>query len=310
MPSFSSTNKTINLILPEFYQDLVNQKEYEIILTKSIKEVERIGQVISVNDGTITIKSPDEEVDELHFHLDNLVRKCRNADKADWEEIIEDHFQRFDRNRSKQEYINKDFDFARDLLVVQVRPVGTISESDLSDFVYREDIPHTHTFLTLQYDGAFHFVRKDEIGEWEKQEEELFETGLANIPREEIEVEEYLMQNEYEMFVFYSGDFSASFMLELEKNASYAVGQFGSVVSIPAKGTAFVHPINGKTALGFINTIADMRQEIYNEEPAPISEKFYWYYQQRFFEFSEEELEDAISISYPQELSDLLENNF
>lgn len=306
---FSKNNDKIDRSRPDFNQDLVTEKEYSRILKLSLREVEKIGEVISVSDGTITISHPNNSEEEIKFHLDNLVRKCKSTEASEWEELIIDHYRRFTINESKAEYIYKDFDYAQDLLTVQVRSYDTFSESDIQDYVTRIDIPHTCTFLILDYDEGFHYVRRDDIAEWEKEESELFRIGLGNLSREEIDIQEYLIQDKFQMFAFFSGDYSASFMVELEKNADFVIGQLGSVVTIPTKGTALVHPINADTALDFISAIGKMQQGFYKEDPVPITDKFYWYYQHQFILFPEENEEDKVFIFYPKELSLLLKNN-
>ena len=304
-----NNHDNLNKSRPDFYQDLVTQQEYEVILDKSIQAVTRMGKVISVKDGTIILEQPDDAGGLMQFHLDNLVRKCKSAQPSEWDEIILDHFQRFPVNKSKGNYIYKDFEFAQDLLKVQVRAYDSFNEMDIPDFVTRIDIPDTYTFLILEYDQLFHFVRREDILEWEKSEDELFAIALGNVAKEEMDIQEYLLADDLEMYAFFSGDYSASFMVELEKNGSFAVGRFGSVVTIPTKGTALVHPIQSNTALSFISAISEGQQEFLNDDPVPISARYYWYYQQQFTLFPEEVGEGTITVSHPEKLMELLQNN-
>lgn len=293
--------------VPQSYSKLVNQKEYEFILACSIQEIEKLGRIVSIEDGVITAKDLQDEDQEMKIYLGNLIKKCKQETTEEWIKIIGDHFGRLQINKSKSKYIHKDIDFAQNLIKVQVRMFDTMSDISLDELVCREDMPGTYTFLVLDFDERFHFIRKDGIAEWEKSIDELFEIGFDNVVREKINVKEYTLKEDIEMFSFFDGDFSASYVIQLERNAPYAIGTFGSVVTIPSKGVALVHPINGETALDFISTVIDTQQAFYRQDPVPITDTFYWFYESKFYPFAEMEKDGKDYITYPKEFWQMIE---
>ena len=306
MRNFESNKDTIHdRQRPKFYQGLVSQQEYEQILDYAITAVQKIGEIDTIADGTIKLKNIGEEHRETQFHLDNLVRICKSSHPNEWKSIVNDHFSKFDSNPAKEKYIQKDFDFAAPMIKVLVRLFEDFQA--LEEFVYRVDFPGTHTFLILDYDNKFHFIRKDQTQEWEKTTPELFEIALDNIAQEEIIINEGTWDDTYEMFSFFSGDFSASFMVDLQRNAHFAIGKYGSVVAIPTKGSALVHPINGTTALNFISSFYKAQQNFFNEDAVPITDKFFWYYRGKYELFPEKVNNNgSVTISNPIGLLELL----
>jgi hypothetical protein len=169
------------------------------------------------------------------------------------------------------------------------------------------DLPETVTFLILDFHDQFHFIKRENIVEWNKSEVELFETGFANVSLEQIEISETLFKGLFNVFTFFSGDFSASFVIELEKNAGYAIGTHGSIVAIPAKGSAFVHPIENDEVMEVISALSDVTKKFFDEDPGNITTNFYWYHDGKFDLFPKEQVDkESPRIKWPLELKERL----
>lgn len=301
---FSKRDKRINKKIPAFYAEILTQKEYELILGYAIESCKQFGELISASEGTIKIKALDNQDNELLFHLDNLVRRCKNEANEDWKTIVENHFSKLVINPQKEKYIFKDFDFAEPLIKFLVRTYNTFDQ--IEAFVFQSHIPDTYSFLVLDYDDMFHFVRKDEIKEWGKTEAELFEIAFDNIAKEDIDIKEVLWLDQFEIFTFFSHNFSPSFVVDLEANGPFAIGKYGSVVTIPTKGSAMVHPINGNTVMSFISTFDETLQKFFSEDEVPVSDRYFWFYEGQFKLFNEREENGKTLISMPDELEKLL----
>lgn len=301
---FSKNDTHIDKKRPTSYEGIVNQQEYETILDYALEHLKPIAEIVSVKDGTIMIKKASKPEEEMQCHLDNLVRRCKNEDKKDWQDIVNHHFNRMSIDPHKTKYIYKDFDFAQSMVKFVVRHESTFDKK--MGFVCRVDLQGTFTFLVLDTDEAFQYIRKQDIKEWEKTEEELFEIAFENVAAEKIEINQFHWKEQFEAYAFFSGDFSASYIVDLEKNAPFAIGKYGSVVAIPTKGSAIVHPLNGATALDFIVSFYETLTSFFTEDEVPISNRYYWYYKGRFQLFEEREDKGKIVVSLPQKLEQLL----
>jgi hypothetical protein len=300
---FSKKDKNFDRRMPAHYEGIVTQKEYETILDYAVAYLQQISEIISAKDGTIVIKKADKPEEEMQCHLDNLTRRCKSEDVSEWQTIVNQHFARLNVDPHKVKYIFKDFDFAEPMVKYAVRHASMVDKID--DVVHRVDLPETGTFLVLDTDESFRYIRKNDILEWGKTEEELFEIAAQNVALEKIEIAEILWAEKFEAYTFFSGDFSASFIVELEKNAEFSIGRYGAVVTIPSKGTAIVHPLNGATALDFIVSFYGMMRNFYVEDQVPITDNFYWYYEGQFELFIEKEKLGQTLLSLPKKLEQL-----
>ena len=149
---------------------------------------------------------------EIHISLDNLVRKCKNADAAEWEEIITLHFSKFPTNEAALNYIYKDYEFAGKLLKILIKPNGSFRKIE-DQLIYRVDFPGTQSYLVIDFDDKFHFVNSQHINEWEQSINDLFLDALANTAEEKMEIARIDLDEESEVFAFFSGDYAASYMI-------------------------------------------------------------------------------------------------
>jgi uncharacterized protein YtpQ (UPF0354 family) len=204
---------------------------------------------VRIGDGEIFVDYNDQEI---HFYLDNLVRLLAQNEKSQWEKYVTEHFDKQKENPFAADYIYKDFEYASQFIIVYLKSKNTFEPDQVNDYVHQMHLPETYTFLILDFNEQFHFVRRENILQWSKNENELFEIGLANISNESIDIKESKLEGKYPLYTFFNGDFSASFIIQLERNASFAIGTYGSIVAVPTKGSAFIHPIENNQVMAVI----------------------------------------------------------
>jgi hypothetical protein len=249
-----------------------------------------------------------DEGNRKQFYLDNLIRNLRNVEKQEWEREIILHFDKLEDKSKAYDYLYKDFEYAAQYLKVMVKPSDFMSV-DVSGYVKRIDFPGTFTFLIFDFQEQFRYITSDRASEWGKAEEELFEIALQNIAKEEVEVSEYQFAERFNVFSFFSGDFSVSYLIDFEGLADDFKGHYGSMVAIPTKGSAFVHPIETTDVLELAATLYSTIEKFYAEDPSPITTMLYWYYEGQFKAFKYEvKDEDKLTISLPHELQQLFES--
>ena len=105
----------------------------------------------------------------------------------------------------------------------------------------------------------------------------------------------------------FHNDFAAAYAIELAQNVEESIGPYGSVVSIPAKGVAFVHPIEADTVFDYIGASHELVQSFYADEVYTVTDRYYWYYQGRYQLFPYRIDGTKAYLSYPAELRMLLE---
>lgn len=301
---FDIFKKKKRTILPEDYSNLVDEKGYEIFLNKSLSILKNLGyNVVSFDNGDIVYEK--ENCEKAHFYLDNLLKVYLQADDRDKDTEIQNHFSKLKDQTKAYDYLYKDFDYAKQFLKVLLKADDILPNNH--GFVYQNNYPSLLTFLVLDFEDQFHYVNRNEVSLWETDELELFEIAKENIRKEEIEIMQYNYEDKYDVFVLISGDFSASYTLLIEQEFDFAIGQFGTLVALPTKGTAFLYPIQKDDVLDVIVTIYPTVEQFFNEDPGNITLDFYWYYNGQYEIFEKESNGDGtITIKNPKKLIDLL----
>lgn len=293
--------------LPDMYDGIVDENEYDEIMQICINYFKDNGLIISkIDEGEIVTEI---DGDEHHLYLDNLVRILASNNKTSWKLLIYEHFNKLKPHKSALNYFYKDFDYASQFLRVLLKEDSFNFGDTIDNYVHRIDFPKTNTFLILEFEEKFHYVRKDNIIEWNKSYNELFEIAIQNIPEDEIKAKEYIFGEKFTVFIFLSGDFSASLMLDLKNRAEYSIGIFGTLIAIPAKGTAYAHPIENGEILELVKILDPIVEKFYNEDPGNITTNFYWYFNNQFQIFPTKQSDKELIISMPKDLIKLINTN-
>lgn len=297
----------IDRTMPEEYGSLITQNDYDHILDLSLAYLYTKGTVNKVSNGTIYMKFDDQEY-ESRLGFDNLVRKCHKHDLEEWAVVITEHFSKYKLNKSALNYIFKDFEFAAQLLKPLVKPNGTIPRDFINDFVHRTDFEETNTFIVIDFEDKFQFVRLDNMTEWETSVEDLFYIAQQNVNKEAIEIRR-VDWGDLSFYALFNGNFSVSYLLDLQKNLPDAIGELGSFVAIPTKGVAIVFPIEAMNTLAnFIQTITGLVSQYYTEDESPITDNYYWYHDNKFHLFPYQANDNQKTLFPPPALIALLEN--
>ena len=302
---FNILKKKKKTNLPDDYANLIDEKGYKIFLDKCLSTLYDLGyKVTSSDNGDIIYEKEDS--DEAHFYLDNLLRKYIQADLDKKDIEILTHFKQLSDQTKAYDYLYKDFDYSKQFLKILLKADDILPNND--DFVYQRNYPELLTFLVLDFEEQFHYVKKNEVYQWEIDDLELFEIAKENISNEEIEIKQFNFHDKYDVFALFSGDFSASYTLLIEQELDFAIGRFGTLIALPTKGSAFLYIIEKNDVLDVIATIYSTIEQFFNEDPGNITLDFYWYFEGQFQIFNKTLNEDgSISFSKPQKLNDLLD---
>ncbi len=295
--------------IPGDYKHIMDQAGYERMVNIVFNYFRDKGdKVISLIDGMLTVKGEDGK--DLKYGFDNLVRMLTGAEYDDWESIIYSHFNKINFSDEAYKYFFKDYEHARQYLKILVKHEAILGNEFAKDLVLRTDFPGTRTVLVFDYENQFRYLKREEVAAWNMSAELLFEEALNNVSEEDVSINKMEHDDGWEFFSFFSGDFSASRMIELEKYFDFAVGQFGSLVAIPTKGSAFVAPLTDNRVTARIELIAPLVSQFFEQDPGNITNNFYWIYQGAIECFPTQSAGDGyITVKLPQSLVALLDSS-
>jgi hypothetical protein len=290
-----------NYPLPKRHANLMTQSEYNQVVKFAIAEIEKFGQIKTIDDGSISM---DGDRKGQVYNLDNLMFRCKEYDVNEWKTIISDHFQRISRrNEAKSGFFLKDFEHGQKRIKLLVREPISTRTSEL----YRSDFSPLHSYLVLDDDESYQFLTDKSVVEWEQKEDDLFEIALENMSKETFKLERFeIGETKSEAFLISHPASAASIFIDLAQNLPDAVGEFGSVLFIPSRTMGIASPINDPMLLGsVIGTIYQLNVNFFEKDHNRLILDPFWYYRGRIYPFTQEEVEGGFRIGLPKKMIEL-----
>jgi hypothetical protein len=265
--------------LPDRYVGQITQDEYDIIIKHSVDFLKERGTIEKIEDGVIFVELNNDSDDVNQLALDNLLRNCKQEDDKDkWKEIIVDHFTRL---TTKVDFDKSDFDKCRDLLAIRIYP--EYEEKTKAVMTFKVDFPGTLSALVLDLPDKYVSIDQETIDLWRVPVDSLFYIAQQNVnKREGIEIREAKESEASRVYTFFSIDHSARFIRDIERNADFAIGEYGAFVAIPTRGSAFVVPIDDKSAVESIDKLRPMIKSFFDEDSGNITTDIFWYNNESF----------------------------
>jgi hypothetical protein len=265
--------------LPTKYAGLITQDEYDIVVKHSVDFLKEKGTINKIEDGVIYVELNADSDNVNQLALDNLLRNCKQEeDKAKWKEIVVDHFARL---TAKVEFDKSDFEKCRDLLSIRIYP--EYEEKTKAVMTFKVDFPGTMSTLVLDLSDKYESIDKETIDLWRVPVDSLFYLAQENVnKREGIEIKNVKRGETTNIYSFFSSDYSASFIRDIQGNADFAIGEFGAFVAIPTSGSAFVIPIDDIAALEALEKLRPIVKSFFDEDPGNITTDIFWYNKESF----------------------------
>lgn len=275
--------KTIFEKIPARFNHLLCEEDYIKVLEIVQDFLENKGFLENISDGVIFFI---DDTDEYHqIPLDNLIRTICGLNVTDWKNQIDEHFNKL-LKKPELNYNLQDFSSIKNILSLRIYPDGYFKSIDFQGkIVYKVDFELTKTTLVFDFPDKFTPVENKYLSKWGIDKEEIFKIAQKNVNKQKIIIDKKTYSGGVELYTFFSGDYSISYLRDFERNAGFAKGNYGSLVMIPTRGSGFVHPINQKDISFVISEIHNMIFNFYEEDPGPINANYYWYYNGKFTMF-------------------------
>ncbi len=213
--------------------------------------------------------------------LGNVAAKCAGTPVALWTTIIDLHLNELERLRLNQLSPSEnvaDYDDIADALTVQIWPEHLVS--GIQNPIGRVDLDETRTLLTLDQSTESRPVSRAEASHWGRSDEELIETGIANLERSLTPVEREMDFGLSSTVRILMADppmdcYLAGCALWLER-VSDTVGTHGALVSVTNRDMLIAYPIDSVDVTQAITGMVPLVKKAVAERPHPISDNVYW----------------------------------
>ncbi|QHT68050.1 hypothetical protein GXP67_16080 [Rhodocytophaga rosea] len=285
---FSAYSQKIDYSVPKDFVKYIDKQDYRKIIDASVAIISKRYQIDFVKKGAIHLKSGQYMEG---FHVDNLINKClRVEDKSKWETEIEEHFTNLFASLDEQKNINpEDFESIRKYLSLRIYSKVFIEQKAGRDkIIFETHLEDTYTVLMLDLPGAFATVDPGVFENWKQNKKEVFDIAQTNINKQQVEkITKTFQVDQAEVEISFLGneDYAASYALDLIHNSPDLVGEWGSVIAVPNKGLVNICKISRDKPVEFVKFIQYTKaavEQFYRQHPQPISNQYFWYYQDRF----------------------------
>jgi len=306
-------SKTEKIETPEEMKHIVSNDDFNLILTFATTHLTKKGQQnISFEDGLLLYDTLGECEISNQTNFLNLVKSVLCEERKDWQVKTAEYFDRLNQDEELEEEVLLNFEKAKEYLTVRLHPITTYQDephqSHIETLVYNVKIPDTYSMLALDLPTRFHFLTVDEINVWSEEKSKLFEIAYNNL-RDKIEnIQE--QRHDWDGAIFYTlfdRNYSAAYCIDFANNCDNLIGEKGSLISFPTRGSVFVHPIsdNGKFNIGY-DHIVEKTNKFFDDDPGPISRNIYWFYENKIALFEMIWNNGELTYNIPKQLQDLL----
>ncbi|MDL2234849.1 hypothetical protein LJC07_01680 [Christensenellaceae bacterium OttesenSCG-928-L17] len=281
----------------------LGKKEYPLFIKALEDYFQQKGEPFELQDGVVKLKNSD-----FSFGLSNLVQICAQVQPREYADIMARHFNLLLESKEFETQFQKriaDFEYVKPYLAVRLYDWEYLQAAGGDTFLHRPVAGELYAALVWDFPTAIQNVKRDEIAQWGKTEEELFAIGMDNIRQaysmqpEEIDIgEDTLFGFGYEHF------FVPNILFDLEKNPAF-VGKGGAIVAAPTRSFAMIYPIHSLKVASALNTFFTNVPRLHAQGPGSLTAEIYWYRNGQF-EVLNYEVGEKISFTPSEEFLALL----
>lgn len=257
-----------------------SRREMDRFLALVDEELKRRGVAYTLADDASGAHLTESEQEGSVLGLMNVAQRCHGAEKADWPEVVHDHFERVlvtaKSTADLLDSLGSSLEQAKPLLKVRLYPAGM---SGLEVAV--TDSPAEGIVATLVYDlpDSVAMVHKDHFKAWGVSKPDIFRLAMENVHREEgIDRQELGVEAGCKLNAL-MGDsfFTASHALFLEEHLPQPLPEMGALVAIPTRHLVVYHPITDASALNALQAMLPMAIGVFQDGPGSVSPSVYWW---------------------------------
>jgi hypothetical protein len=293
--------------MPNEWAAFFDQREYEQFLAAVESHLQRLGWTYEIRQDHIFV--PDSE---SLYGLINLAQWCAQHDADQWAQLVQDHFSRLIATREAQQKLDRrlqDFEVARPMLAVRLWHPDSLPPETLSNVVHRVDVEGTISVLVVDLPESVMSVSRDMALQWNHDDSSLFNRGLENVMRKSAADAEWIeLEDDLKVLLVFDDSFLVSgHALCLSQHPDW-IGQFGSLVGIPARDSLLIYPIRDAKCVRAVAPMIALIAQVFDEGPSSISSSLYWFRDGHFMLLPHTVTNDRIQFAPPQDFNDMLDD--
>ncbi len=287
--------------IPE-WANFFSARQYKKFI-QCVKEYFNHGLTINEEEGYLEVDGTSSV-----YGLFNLAHICHLNKDIDYKEIIREHFdtliltEKFSKEFDKN---SDNFDYVKDYLATRIYDLDYIDSAVSKDIICKQISDNLYQVLVYDFPHSISTIKKEKLLSWNKNIDELFAIGLANL-KEKYQQEISLSDmGEFKLWLILDEQgFATRIILDREELSKY-LGREGALIGMPNANLVMIYPIESLEVIKVVHVMARIINNQFNSAKS-VSDKLYWLNQGRFSEIRYEIAEDKINIGPPQEFLEML----
>jgi len=281
-------------------------EDYAAFAAEVTRALRRHGLRFSFADGMVHIEGEGEP----RLGLGNIAQLCAQAERTDWPDLVEGHFEALLRAYAMRgDGVQRTFEEARPLLKLRLWGAADLEGIDTVGRPVADDLLGV---VCLDLPDRIEAVTADDVERWPVSLDELWEIAVRNVrdDGDELEVEQLLLDDGTALVTAVSdGFFAATHALWADELAGGVVGDYGALVAVPSRHQVIVHAIVDLRAVEACHQMLRLSVALYEQGPGSISPSLYWWRDEELqcLPAGRADADDAIAFSPTPEFVELLE---
>jgi hypothetical protein len=237
--------------------------------------------------------------------LDNLFRRARQIERADWPQLITE-FLNTVGSIDPDENLPDSLDQAADQVLVRLGPPMNKLVEEARVWSQPLDDTGLWVNLVIDYPNRMCYVTEQLIRDSGRPGSRWLETALLNLATRTPANAFHVVDEETGLWMCSTGDaYDSSRALLLDRLLPEFIAD-GYFVALPGRDALFVLPVNSQ-GLGEVHILRLLAQKNYQSAPYPISEEVYWVQGGVWRRFPIHVKGEQITIEPPEEFNEVLD---
>ncbi|MBO9631842.1 MAG: hypothetical protein J7578_01905 [Chitinophagaceae bacterium] len=292
---FSFLKKSKAKTVPAWAASFFSADEYDVFITELEAMLKKRNLNYSIGDGVVYLSGSNAIFEQLG--LINLAQTCKLSAPSSWESLINTHFHEMEQISDFTklfEVKSRDFEYAKDFLAIRLFNGDVLNDVQKDIFVKRAFAGDAFTMLSFDLPQSVINVKPEQMQNWNKSQDELFEIGKRNVEKKYNFDFSRETINDFDIwFIQDEHHFVPNFVFSLDKYPALN-GEFGSLIGVPHRHAAIIYPIETTEAIEAVNSLPFIISGMFKEGPGSVSNHLYWYHKGVFqslpFELGENKL--------------------
>lgn len=275
---FSFLKKSKSKTVPAWAASFFSADEFDVFITGLEAMLKKRNLNYSIGDGVVYLNGSNAIFEQLG--LVNLAQTCKLSAPSSWESLINTHIHEMEQISDFNklfEVRSRDFEYAKDFLAIRLFNDDVLNGGKGDFFVKREFAGDAFTMLSFDLPQSVINVKPEQMQNWNKDPDELFEIGKRNVEKKYNFDFSRETVNDFDIwFIQDEHHFVPNFVFSLDKYPALN-GEFGSLIGIPHRHAAIIYPIETIEAIAAVDSLPFIISGMFKEGPGSVSNHLFWY---------------------------------